>query len=248
MTDTPIRFVTRPDGLRLACRHRSGAGPTIIFLPGYMSDMLGGKAQALDEWAGREGRALLRLDYAGCGESEGAFEDGTLASWRGDARLVIDTLAPEGPLVLVGSSMGGWLALLLARDLGERVAGLVGIAAAPDFTDWGFDAAQKATMRREGRLVEPTPYGDQPYVTTFAFWESGESLRLLDAPIAIGCPVRLLQGQADPDVPWQTALRIAERVRSADVQTILVKDGDHRLSRPQDITLLIGTVASLTEP
>ena len=251
MTDTPIpppNFIARPDGLRLACRHRSGTGPTIMFLPGYMSDMLGGKAQALDEWAAREGRALLRLDYAGCGESEGAFEDGTLASWRDDARLVIDALAPEGPLVLVGSSMGGWLALLLARDLGERVTGLVGIAAAPDFTDWGFDAAQKATMRREARLVEPTPYGDQPYVTTLAFWESGESLRLLEAPIVIGCPVRLLQGQADPDVPWQTALRIAERIRSADVQTILVKDGDHRLSRPQDIALLIGTVASLTEP
>lgn len=251
MTDPtipPPHFVTRPDGLRLACRHRPGTGPTIVFLPGYMSDMLGGKAQALDEWAAREGRALLRLDYAGCGESEGTFEDGTLASWRDDARLAIDTLAPEGPLVLVGSSMGGWLALLLARDLGERVAGLVGIAAAPDFTDWGFDATQKATMRREGRLVEPTPYGDQPYVTTLAFWESGEALRLLDAPIAIRCPVRLLQGQVDPDVPWQTALRIAEQVRSADVQTILVKDGDHRLSRPQDIALLIGTVASLTEP
>jgi len=251
MTDNPIlplRFVTRPDGLRLACRHQPGTGPTIVFLPGYMSDMLGGKAQALADWAARAGHALLRLDYAGCGESDGAFEDGTLASWRDDARLVIDALVPDGPLVLVGSSMGGWLALLLARDLGARVAGVVGIAAAPDFTDWGFDATQKATMRREGRLVEPTPYGDQPSVTTFAFWESGEALRVLEAPIAIACPVRLLQGQADPDVPWQTALRIADRLRSADVQTILVKDGDHRLSRPQDIALLIGTVASLTEP
>ena len=251
MTDNPIlplRFVTRPDGLRLACRHQPGTGPTIVFLPGYMSDMLGSKAQALADWAARTGQALLRLDYAGCGESDGAFEDGTLAGWRDDARLVIDALVPDGPLVLVGSSMGGWLALLLARDLGARVAGVVGIAAAPDFTDWGFDAAQKATMRREGRLVEPTPYGDQPYVTTFAFWESGEALRVLEAPIAIACPVRLFQGQADPDVPWQTALRIADRLRSADVQTILVKDGDHRLSRPQDIALLIGTVASLTEP
>jgi len=251
MTDNPIlplRFVTRPDGLRLACRHQPGTGPTIVFLPGYMSDMLGSKAQALADWAARTGQALLRLDYAGCGESDGAFEDGTLASWRDDARLVIEALVPDGPLVLVGSSMGGWLALLLARDLGARVAGVVGIAAAPDFTDWGFDAAQKATMLREGRLVEPTPYGDQPYVTTFAFWESGEALRVLEAPIAIACPVRLFQGQADPDVPWQTALRIADRLRSADVQTILVKDGDHRLSRPQDIALLIGTVASLTEP
>lgn len=250
MTETdisPPTFIARPDGLRLACRHRPGAGPTIIFLPGYRSDMLGGKAQALDDWAARSGRALLRFDYAGCGESEGEFEDGTLASWRDDARLAIDSFAPEGPLLLVGSSMGGWLALLLARDLGARVAGLVGIAAAPDFTDWGFDAMQKATIRRDGRLLEPTPYDDEPVLTTYGFWNSGESLRVLDGPIAIDCPVRLLQGQADPDVPWSIAQRIAERVRSADVQTILIKDGDHRLSRPQDIALLIGTLASLTE-
>jgi pimeloyl-ACP methyl ester carboxylesterase len=251
MTDAlsdPPAWLARPDGLRLAYRHRAGEGPIIVFLPGYMSDMMGGKALALDVWAAAQGRAMLRLDYAGCGESEGAFEDGTLASWRDDARLVIDAIVPDGPLILIGSSMGGWLALLLAQALGDRVAGLVGIAAAPDFTDWGFDAAQKATMQSEGRLVEETPYGDQPYVTTRAFWESGEALRLLDAPIAVDGPVRLLQGQDDPDVPWQIALRIAERVRSADVQTILVKGGDHRLSRPQDIALLIETVARLTEP
>ncbi|MBN8830091.1 MAG: alpha/beta hydrolase [Sphingomonadales bacterium] len=246
MSDSPS-FVSRPDGLCLAYRHRAGDGPTLVFLPGYMSDMLGGKAVALDQWAAENRRAMLRLDYAGCGESEGDFEAGTLASWRDDAAAVIEAVVPHGPLLLVGSSMGGWLALLLAQRLGARVAGLVGIAAAPDFTDWGFDAEQKATMRREGKLVEPTPYGDQPYVTTLAFWESGEALRLLDGPIAIDCPVRLLQGQDDPDVPWRTALRIAERVRSADVQTILIKDGDHRLSRPQDIALLVGTVARLTE-
>ena len=240
-------FLARPDGLRLAYRHRAGAGPTIVFLPGYMSDMLGGKAQALDDWAAREGRAMLRLDYAGCGESEGAFEDGTLSSWRDDARAVIDAIVPEGPLLLVGSSMGGWLALLLAQELGDRVAGLVGIAAAPDFTEWGFDEAQKAAMRRDGRIEEPSPYGEQPYVTTLAFWESGQALRLLEGPVALDCPVRLLQGQADPDVPWRTALRLADALRSADVQTILVKDGDHRLSRPQDIALLIATVAGLTE-
>jgi len=245
-TDPPT-FLARPDGLRLAYRHRAGGGPTIVFLPGYMSDMQGGKALALDDWAAREERALLRLDYAGCGESEGDFEDGTLASWRDDARLVIESISSEGPLVLVGSSMGGWLALLLAPDLGARIVGLVGIAAAPDFTEWGFDAEQKATMRREGRLVEPTPYGDQPSVTTLEFWESGESLHVLDGPIEIHCPVRLLQGQADRDVPWQTALQIGTKLRSADVQTILVKDGDHRLSRPQDIALLIETVARLTE-
>jgi pimeloyl-ACP methyl ester carboxylesterase len=246
MTESPA-FLARADGPRLAYRHRAGTGPTLVFLPGYMSDMLGGKALALDAWAAQSGRAMLRLDYAGCGESEGDFEAGTLASWRDDAAAVIHAIVPEGRLLLVGSSMGGWLALLLGQALGNRVTGVVGIAAAPDFTDWGFDAGQKATLRREGRLVEPTPYGDRPYVTTRAFWESGEALRVLDGPIAIDCPVRLLQGQADPDVPWRTALRIAERVRSADVQTILVKDGDHRLSRPQDIALLVETVARLTE-
>ncbi|MHA6768810.1 alpha/beta hydrolase [Sphingobium ummariense] len=244
-TVTPA-FLARPDGLRLAYRFTPGASPTIVFLPGYMSDMEGSKAVALDGWARGQGRAMLRLDYAGNGASEGRFEDGTLASWRDDALLLIDSLT-AGPLVLVGSSMGGWLALLIALARRERVAGLVGIAAAPDFTDWGFTDADKALLMTEGRIVEPPPYGDAPYVTTRAFWESGQALRLLDEPIAIDCPVRLLQGQADPDVPWQTALRIAERLRSSDVQTLLIKDGDHRLSRDGDIALLIRTVASLLD-
>lgn len=247
LAQTPPAFLDRAGAPRLAYRHRAGRGPTLVFLPGYMSDMLGGKALALDAWAAREDHALLRLDYAGCGESDGAFEDGTLASWRDDARAVIDAVLPEGSLILVGSSMGGWLALLLGQDLGPRVAGLVGIAAAPDFTDWGFDEAQKAEIQAAGKLVEETPYGDQPYVTTCAFWESGQKLRLLAGEIAVDAPVRLLHGQADPDVPWHIALRIAERVRSADVQTILVKDGDHRLSREQDIALLVATLARLTE-
>ena len=242
----PPAFHPRPDGLRLACRHRPGTAPTIVFLPGYMSDMEGGKAVALDGWAQDQGRAMLRLDYAGNGASEGRFEDGTLASWRDDALLLIDSLTP-GPVVLVGSSMGGWLALLIALARPERVAGLVGIAAAPDFTEWGFTDADKALLATEGRIVEPTPYGDNPYVTTLAFWESGQSLRLLEGEIAIDCPVRLLQGQADPDVPWRTALRIAERLRSSDVQTLLIKDGDHRLSRDPDIALLIRTVSSLLD-
>ncbi len=237
-------YHNRPDGLRLAYRHRPGSGPTILFLPGYMSDMDGSKAVALDAWAAEAGRAMLRLDYAGCGASEGAFADGTLASWRDDARLLIDTHV-DGDIILVGSSMGGWIALLLALDLGARVKGLVGIAAAPDFTDWGFTDAQKATLRSEGRLVEDSAYGDDPYVTTLGFWESGQANLLLGRPIAIHCPVRLLHGQQDPDVPWETALRIAARIGSDDVQTLLVKDGDHRLSRPQDIDLLIRTVATL---
>ena len=247
-TKNPIQFLDRVDGPRLAYRHRSGkgVGPTLVFLPGYASDMMGGKAVALDQWAAQTGRAMLRLDYAGCGESEGVFEDGTLISWLDDARAVIDAVAP-GPLLLVGSSMGGWIALLLACDLGHRVQALVGLAAAPDFTQWGFTDAQKQVLQAEGRVLEDNPYGPEPTVTTRAFWESGQECLLLGDRIAIECPVRLLQGQADSDVPWHTALALAQQLRSADVQAILVKDGDHRLSRPQDIALLIGTVARLLE-
>lgn len=236
----------RGDGIRLAYAHRPGAGPTIVFLPGYMSDMQGSKALALDGWAAKTGRAMLRLDYAGCGESDGAFEDGTLESWRDDALHLIDALT-TGPLVLVGSSMGGWLMLLVALARPERIAGLVGLAAAPDFTRWGFTDAQKATLRAEGRLVEHSDYGDAPYVTTQALWESGEANLLLGSVIPLDCPVRLLHGQADPDVPWDISLRLAKALRSDDVQVALVKDGDHRLSRPQDIALIIRTVAALME-
>jgi pimeloyl-ACP methyl ester carboxylesterase len=210
-----------------------------------MSDMDGGKASALDAWAAAAGRAMLRFDYAGCGLSDGEFEAQTLAGWRDDALAVIDSV--EGPLVLVGSSMGGWLMLLCALARPDRIAGLVGIAAAPDFTDWGFDEAQKAMIRAAGRLEEPSPYGEAPYVTTRAFWESGESLRLLDGGIPIDCPVRLLHGLADGDVPWHISIDLAERLRSADVQTVLVKGGDHRLSSAADIALLIRTVAALLE-
>lgn len=234
-----------PD-LRLAYRHRAGRGPTIIFLPGYMSDMDGGKAVALDGWAERTGRAMLRFDYAGCGASDGAFEAQTLATWRGDVLAMLDEVV-AGPVVLVGSSMGGWLMLLAALARPERVAGLIGIAAAPDFTFWGFTQDQKMTILREGRLEEASPYGDTPVVTTRGFWESGEGLRLLHGPIAIDCPVRLLHGQADPDVPWQYSLELMKLIRSADVQTLFIKDGDHRLSREQDITRLIATVEGLLE-
>lgn len=242
----PPSLFPRADGLSLACRHSPGSGPTIIFLPGYMSDMEGGKAVALHQWALANGRAMLRFDYSGNGASDGAFEDGTLALWRDDALLLMDRLT-QGPVILVGSSMGGWLALLIALARPERVVGLVGIAAAPDFTDWSFDAGDRAILATEGRIVEDSPYGDRPTVTTRAFWESGQSLRLLGGPIAIDCPIRLLQGQEDPDVPWQTALTIAALARSSDVQTMLIKDGDHRLSRDADIALLIRTVATLAE-
>jgi pimeloyl-ACP methyl ester carboxylesterase len=232
-------------GNRLACRRRSGRGPTIVFLPGYMSDMEGGKASALDGWAEAEGRAMLRFDYAGCGASEGDFEAQDLSGWRDDAVAMID--AVEGPVVLVGSSMGGWIMLLAALARPQRVVGLLGIAAAPDFTSWGFSAEQKRVIRDEGRLAEPSPYGQQPFVTTRIFWEGGEALRLLDGEIALDCPVRLLHGLVDPDVPWRVSLDLAERLRSADVQLALVKGGDHRLSRPEDLALLVATLARLLE-
>lgn len=236
-------FLERAPGRRLAVRRRAGRGPTLVFLPGYASDMEGGKATALDGWAAARGRAMLRFDYAGCGASPGDFEDQTLAGWRDDALAAIDSV--EGPVLLVGSSMGGWIMLLAALARPERVAGLIGIAAAPDFTDWGFSDAQKLTIREEGRLEEPSPYGEQPTVTTRAFWESGEGLKLLGGPIAIHCPVRLFHGTDDPDVPWRIALEIMERIETADAQLTLVKSGDHRLSRPNDIALLLRTVEAL---
>jgi pimeloyl-ACP methyl ester carboxylesterase len=236
-------FFERPDRPALAYNLRKGNGPTLVFLPGYASDMTGTKAVAVDEWAVRQGRAMLRFDYSGCGTSEGAFEDGTLSGWRDDALALIDELT-TGPLVLVGSSMGGWIGLMVAEARPNRVAAFVGIAAAPDFTDWGFSQGEKMNLLAEGRLERPSDYG-APLVTTRAFWQSGEAARMLHRQIAIDCPVRLLHGQRDPDVPWHHSTHLAGQLRSADVQTILVKDGDHRLSRPQDLNLLIATVASL---
>ena len=242
-------YLDRPGRPRLAYRHVAGTGPTILFLPGYMSDMAGGKATALFDWAAAEGQACLLLDYAGCGLSDGAFADQTLIDWRGDVLDLIDAKA-DGPLIIVGSSMGGWLMLLVAlalvrRDGPGRVAGLVGIAAAPDFTDWGFTPEEKAILLAEGALVEETPYGDQPYVTTRDFFKSGEANRLLDAEIPLTCPVRLLHGEEDGDVPSGISLRLSAALASADVQVTLVKGGDHRLSRGSDIALLIDTVARI---
>ena len=243
---TRIDYLEAREGVYLAYRHLPGRGPTLIFLPGYMSDMEGGKASALADWAAGQGRAMLRFDYGGCGASGGDFGTQTLHGWQSDVLAMIDRVA-EGPVVLVGSSMGGWLMLLAALARPDRVAGLVGIAAAPDFTGWGFTEEQKLTILREGRLEEPNPYGDAPYVTTRAFWESGEALRMTHAPIAVDCPVRLIHGQADADVPWTWSLELQRLIRSADVQTMLVKDGDHRLSRESDLALMIATVTTLME-
>ncbi len=247
--DAPPDYLDRPGRPRLAHRHIAGAGPTIVFLPGYMSDMAGGKATALFDWAAAEGRACLLLDYAGCGLSDGLFAEQNLLDWRGDVLDLIDAKA-EGSVLIVGSSMGGWLMLLTAlalvqRDGPGRVAGLVGIAAAPDFTDWGFTAAEKAIILAEGELREETSYSDQPYVTTRGFFQSGEANRLLETEIPLSCPIRLLHGQEDGDVPPDISLRLSAALASTDVQVTLAKGGDHRLSRDTDIALLIDTVARL---
>ena len=236
------------NGIELAWSHLPGSGPTIVFLPGFKSDMDGSKALHLRDWAAAGGRAMLRLDYAGHGRSGGAFEDGTIGAWTEDARAVIEARAP-GPLLLVGSSMGGWIGLLLARALGPQVTALVGIAAAPDFTEtllWdGLTAPERAALLSDGFVERPSLYGEKPYRFTRRLIEDGRAQRLLDAPIEIACPVRLLQGQRDPDVPWPTALKIAEQLSGDDVHISLLKDGDHRLSRQQDLALLTRTVAAL---
>ena len=239
------QFHEMPDGRRIAFRHSAGSGPTLVFLPGYMSDMLGGKATALAEWAAAHGRACLLLDYSGCGESAGEFSDGSLGRWQEEAASLIEERV-NGPVVLVGSSMGGWLMLLLARELGTKVSGLIGIAAAPDFTEWGFSADQKALLERGETVLEENLYGPEPTPTYAAFWRDGQARRLLESEIAIDCPVRLLHGQDDPDVPPEISLRLAAALRSQDVQVTLVKAGDHRLSRDGDIALLLRTVAALT--
>jgi pimeloyl-ACP methyl ester carboxylesterase len=238
-------FLTRPNRPALAYRHAPGSAPTVVFLPGYMSDMAGGKATAVLADCAARGQACLLLDYSGCGLSEGRFADQTLIDWRDDVLGLIAVLV-AGPVVLVGSSMGGWVMLLVALALDpDRVAALVGIAPAPDFTEWGFSDAEKAIIQTEGQLTEETPYSDQSYVTTRGFWESGQANLLLGRPIALTCPVHLIHGQRDDDVPWDISLKLA-RALSGDAVTItLIKDGDHRLSRDSDIALLLAAVAGM---
>lgn len=245
----PISMLRRADGTVLRYRYLPGRLPTLIFLPGYMSDMSGSKATAMMAWAAATGQACLLLDYAGCGLSEGVFAEETLSSWCDDV-LTVGNVETMGPKILIGSSMGGWLMLLAALEWSKRgqphgIAGLVGIAAAPDFTEWGFNDAEKAIIATEGLLQEDTPYSDQPYITTRKFWTDGQANRLLGTRIDLTCPVRLLHGQEDGDVPPEISLSLAAALASDDVQVTLVKGGDHRLSRDSDIALLIDTVARL---
>ncbi|MCB2088574.1 MAG: alpha/beta hydrolase [Sphingomonadaceae bacterium] len=244
MSDT--QFHAMADGRQIAFRKLEGSGPTILFLPGYMSDMAGGKATALFDWAREQGRACLLLDYSGCGESTGVFAEGSLSRWR-DEVLALADAHTSGPVILVGSSMGGWLMLLAGLELAQqgRLHALVGIAAAPDFSDWGFSEDQKAALRAGETLFEDNPYGPEPTPTHALFWQDAERNRLLAGEIPLTCPVRLLHGQDDGDVPVDTSLRLAAALRSDDIQVTLVKAGDHRLSRDGDIALLLRTVASL---
>ena len=242
MTET--RFHDLPDGRRIAFRLLPGQGPALVFLPGYMSDMAGSKATAVLDWAQRQGRACLLLDYSGCGESPGDFADGTLSRWREEVLALIEAYC-SGPVVLIGSSMGGWLMLLTALAAPQRVHALVGVAAAPDFTEWGTSEQQQAELAAGRAIYEDNPYGPEPTPTHPGFWADGQAQRLLDGKIELTCPVRLLHGQRDADVPWEIALRLAAALRSADVQVTLVKDGDHRLSRDEDIALLLRILAAL---
>lgn len=238
------QFLELSDSRQTAFRHQAGDGPALVFLPGYMSDMAGGKATATMKWAAANGRECLLLDYSGCGESSGDFADGTLSKWCDEILALLEACGIER-VTLIGSSMGGWLMLLVAEALGARIAGVIGIASAPDFTDWGYSDEQKATLAAGDAVFEDNPYGPEPTPIYAAFWADGEAQKMLGREVLIDCPVRLLHGQSDDDVPWGTSLRLAEKLRSPDVQVTLVKDGDHRLSRAEDIALLLRTIANL---
>jgi len=239
-------FLELADGRRIATRLREGSGPaTLLFLPGYASDMAGTKAVALDAWTAERGLGLVRFDYSGTGRSSGRFEEGTLDGWLEETLAVADQLT-AGPLIPVGSSMGGWLALLLALRRPDRVRGLLGIAAAPDFTDWGFSEDDRRTLERRGRLERANPYGGDAALTTRDFWQSGQRL-LLGSDIAVHCPVRLVHGDADGEVPLDVALRTTAALRSPDVQLWLVKGGGHRLSGPHEIRTILRAAAELVE-
>jgi pimeloyl-ACP methyl ester carboxylesterase len=239
-----IQHHTMPDGRRIAFRYCEGAEPALVFLPGYMSDMDGGKATAVMQWAQDSGRACLLLDYSGCGQSEGDFADGTLSRWCEEVLALIEA-QKIAQVTLIGSSMGGWLMLLAGLALGDRLAGLIGIAAAPDFTDWGRSDADKRRLSDGETVFDDNPYGPDPTPMHAGFWQDGQDRLLLGGPIAITCPVHLLHGQRDADVPWDISISLAHALRSDSVQVTLVKDGDHRLSREQDIALLLRLVAAM---
>lgn len=238
------QFLEGSDGERLAWQRIEGAGPTIVCLGGFLSTMWGSKTTALAEWAQAEGRTLIVFDYFGQGESSGKFTDGTITRWRQDALAILDQVA-EGPVVLVGSSMGGWLACLIAAVRPERIKGLVLIAPAADFTERlvrpEIPPEGRAALEMDGVWMRPSLYGD-PYPIAQALLEDGARWSILPGPVPIEAPVRILQGAEDPDVPWSHALELAQALKGDDVVFTLIKDGDHRLSRPQDLARLIAAV------
>ena len=244
----PPPFLDR-DGEQIAYRRVDGTGPTVAWFGGFHSDMAGTKAEALDAWARANGRAYVRFDYFGHGQSSGDFEGGTIGRWRSDALAVIDQLT-DGPVVLVGSSMGGWLACLVALARPERMKAMVLIAPAADFTDElmapGFSEEARAALKRDGRWTRPSEYDDGGYVITEKLLEDGRTWSILPGPVQIACPVRILQGGQDPDVPWRHALALAEAMTGGDVVFTLIKDGDHRLSRPQDFARMIAAVVDVS--
>jgi pimeloyl-ACP methyl ester carboxylesterase len=251
----PQATLARPYGATLAYHATAAADPGdgrpgLVFCGGFMSDMTGTKATALEAYAQDRDLAFVRFDYLGHGASSGAFTDGTIGRWAEDAIAIIDEVT-EGPQILIGSSMGGWIMLLAALARPARIAGLVGIAPAPDFTEdlmWArYDTQVRATLERDGIYHEPSSYSDEPYPITLRLIEEGRDHLLLRGPIALACPLRILQGMQDEAVPWQTAQSLAERIESSDVEVTLVKDGDHRLSEPHDLARLFDTIARLSE-
>ena len=245
--DPKPEFLTRPDGPPLAYRRAAGREPGVMFLGGFMSDMGGEKATALDAFCRKQGRAFLRFDYRGHGASGGRFEEAVLSDWLADTLCALDRLT-EGPQILVGSSMGGWLMLLAALARPERIHALIGIAPAPDFVrrmEEGLTVEQRRALDGQGFFLRPSEYGDGPYTITKALIEDGKHHCLLDGPVPLGRPVRLLHGMRDDAVPWRDSLRLADCLDSEDVRAVFVKDGDHRLSRPADLALLATVLEGL---
>jgi pimeloyl-ACP methyl ester carboxylesterase len=244
----PDEFIT-PQGRKLAYRKTEGAGPGLVFLGGFRSDMEGTKAVFLEDWARSKGRAFLRFDYSGHGASSGDFLDGSIGDWFEDALAAISSLT-HGPQILIGSSMGGWIALLLAKAIPNRIAGLVGIAAAPDFTEdsmWAsFSAAQKAEMERSGQLALPSDYSDEPYIITQRLIEDGRDRLVLRTPLSLPFPTRLLQGTADDDVPVSVATRLLDHAFGPDIRLLLVKGADHRFSSSQCLAMIVAAAEEIS--
>jgi pimeloyl-ACP methyl ester carboxylesterase len=248
IAQTELAYFDPGDGRRIAYRQRqpSAGAPTILFLAGYASDMEGAKAEAIDAFCATRGLGCLRFDYSGTGSSGGDFADGTLDRWLDEVLAAIDMLS-DGPLILAGSSMGGWLAIHAALRRKDRVAGLLGIAAAPDFTNWGFSVEEKQALIDTGRLERANPYGPEPSITHFGFWRSGAELHLLYSPIDLTVPIRLIHGELDTDVPMGVPIKLMSDLRSADVQLTLVKGGGHRLSEPHEIHAILTALVTLVE-